>query len=468
MPQPALAGYWPALADLNPGETCEISTTAGPRRLTLIGVQEMTEPDYFIQNNPSHAVVVRADAEIEVDGVRATVTGRPFQLPIVVNGVRVAVQTTRGWSEAEVGSVKNMGKAVRLELLDASLSWGPPDLVFHIDDYRWRSSTYNNTWSALVPFNKLYYHRGEDFGAIPDRLPVVALFAGRIAVSPLADGRPSGSNHVLIVSPDGAAASYGHMNYDRIDPAIVVGAEVKAGQRLGLTGSTWGGKNQQHFDPHVHLGLEDATDGKRDRNNLRPSANLYPMIVDAYFRKYPDPLIAVAGGYRFASAGGVLELDATRSVARPGEEIASCQWLLHDGSRVDGPLATLTYPLPGLYSEELVVRTKSGAESRDFAQVRVYDPLRKTGELGFGWFYHTPVRGIRPGTPVLFWSRLETQNTAPVYIDFGDGTPPQIIREETTHAYSHAGRYTASLRSLGWADEPLTVKMNVVVEAAIP
>jgi hypothetical protein len=35
-----------------------------------------------------------------------------------------------------------------------------------------------------VPYNKLYYHRGEDYGAIPDRLDVVAPFEGTVIATP--------------------------------------------------------------------------------------------------------------------------------------------------------------------------------------------------------------------------------------------------------------------------------------------
>ena len=50
-------------------------------------------------------------------------------------------------------------------------------------------AVYNNTWSGLVPFNLLYYHRGEDYGAIPDLLEVVSSIDGKIVSTPVPEGR---------------------------------------------------------------------------------------------------------------------------------------------------------------------------------------------------------------------------------------------------------------------------------------
>jgi len=73
------------------------------------------------------------------------------------------------------------------------------------------------------------------------------------------------------------------------------------------------------------------------------------------------------------------------------------------------------------------------------------------------------VRGACPGAQVLFWNRLYN-TTGPVEIDFGDGSSPVRMGQEVTHAYGKAGTYTAALRSLGPADEPVEVRMRVVIE----
>jgi hypothetical protein len=122
---------------------------------------------------------------------------------------------------------------------------------------------------------------------------------------------------------------------------------------------------------------------------------------------------------------------------------------------------TVQYDRPGLYTEALQVTGPGGATDRDFVQVRVYGDGRGR-EIAYGWAYHFPVRGIRPGTPVLFWNRLMHAQT-PVTIDFGDGTPPEPVGRETTHAYRAAGRYVVTFSALGPRQEPVAVKLEVVV-----
>ena len=123
----------------------------------------------------------------------------------------------------------------------------------------------------------------------------------------------------------------------------------------------------------------------------------------------------------------------------------------------------MQYDRPGLYAEELIVTTQSGGEDRDYAHVRVYDPAGD-GAVGCGFFYHTPVRGLRPGTPVLFWNRLQQNIAPPVTIDFGDGTPAQPVERECTHTFHAAGIYTCTLSARGLSGETVTLKMRVVID----
>jgi hypothetical protein len=106
-------------------------------------------------------------------------------MPITVHGLRLYVGTILERAEnAEIADLKDVRGQVRLTACAAGEPWGPATLVFSLRNYRWRSAAYNNTWSALVPYNKLYYHWGEDYGAIPDRLDVVAPFEGTVIATP--------------------------------------------------------------------------------------------------------------------------------------------------------------------------------------------------------------------------------------------------------------------------------------------
>jgi len=80
-----------------------------------------------------------------------------------------------------------------------------------------------------VPYNRLNYHRGEDFGVIPGRLPVLAMQGGTVVESPLPGG-DGGSNSLDLETAYGMRIRYAHMDIEAIDPALVVGAEVQAGR----------------------------------------------------------------------------------------------------------------------------------------------------------------------------------------------------------------------------------------------
>jgi murein DD-endopeptidase MepM/ murein hydrolase activator NlpD len=451
---------WPFRFDLDIGESYLLPDPgAGNHQIKLLGVKEYEWADYYT-HNPARATYSRAEISVEVDGNPVLLIHRPYQLPTVVNGVRIYVEATLNWANrCEIESLPDLNKAVRFSALPAGAAWGPEDLVFPIAGYRWRSAVYNNTWSALVPYNLLYYHRGEDYGAIPDRLDVVAVRAGEVVFSPVST--PQSSNLLTIQSADGRAVSYCHMNIESIRPDLVPGKGVAAGEMLAKTGETWDGRRCQDWDPHLHVEFEDRQNAESSGRERLYSP--YPFLVQAYLRTYPDPVVAVAGGYAYALPGEKIRLDGSQSLARPGEQISEVQWRLSDGRTVHSAAVEMEYDRPGLYAEELIVTTEAGGEDRDFAHVRVYDPTGE-GAVGCGFFYHTPVRDLHPGTPVLFWNRLQQNIAPPVMIDFGDGTPPQQVERECTHTFHETGIYTCTLSARGLSGETNTLKMRVVID----
>ncbi|MHC1769275.1 MAG: ADP-ribosylglycohydrolase family protein [Verrucomicrobiia bacterium] len=446
----------PVVFELDLGQTQQIQVRgpAGPveRRIRLLDVRAFYWPNYHIPDLPQRRVFRSAEVDVEVSGTRATLHARPFEMPQMVNGLRLYIETTRGWAtEPQLDPMPEVRRAVRFSCVAAGTSWGPSELRFPIGQYRWRANTYGNTWLALVPYNKHYYHRGEDFGAIPDQLEVLASLGGVITRSPLPTGDQE-SNGLQIRCPFGLELGYFHMNLETVLPYHTNGAAVRTGDLLGRTGMTWAGRKSQHNDPHLHWGVSVRG---------APVAS-YPFVAEAYLRDYADPLLAVAGGYHYAIPGETVELDASRSLARPGRRIVRYQWRLHDGRDVEGPRASVKADHPGLFSEELRLLADDGSEDRDYAQLRVWN-TNPGAAFAAGWFYHWPVRGARPGTPVLFWNRL-FGTTGPVEIDFGDDSNSVRIGQEITHAYAKAGIYTAALRSRGPADEPVEVRMRVVID----
>ena len=447
-------GAMPKVFDLEVGKPLAIQVGEGGLQTTLklLAVREQFWPDRFIPNLPEGRTFRSAEVDLEVGQSKITLFARPFELPRLVAGLRLYVESTLMWGTSpQLDPLTNLTAAVRLSCVLEGESWGPETLRFPVRNYRLRANTYANTWAALVPYNKLYYHRGEDFGAIPDRLEVVASLGGVITHSPLPNGDGE-SNHLGIRTPEGFGLDYYHMNLESLISERTMGSEVAAGDLLGKTGMTWSGRKSQQADPHLHWGLHSD----------QGAVASYPFAIEAYLRDYPDSLVAVAGGYHYAVPGESVLLDGSRTVFRKERSLKRAWWILHDGSRVEGLQANMPATSAGCYSEELRVVADDGSEDRDYAQLRVWSSTN-SASVATGWFYHFPLRGIHPGTPVLFWNRL-SNTTSAVEIDFGDGTGRSPIEAEATHAYAKPGLYTTALRSRGPRGEPITVQMRVVVD----
>jgi murein DD-endopeptidase MepM/ murein hydrolase activator NlpD len=407
-------------------------------------------PDFWCRENDAHEIFESAGVSVAVDGVSFTLPARPYQYPVEVNGLRLLVETTQPWAlKASYEAMNDVARAVRFSAVAAGEAWGPETIRFPILGYRWRSSTYNNTWLQIVPYNHLYYHRGEDYGAIPDRLDVVAPLDGTVTASPLPDG-DGASNSLAIRHADGMEVRFAHMNVEHLAAAAAKGGRVGAGTVLGRTGCTWSGSKSQHSDPHLHVGF------RFKNSKISP----FPFLAEAYFRDYPDALMPNAGGYLFTTPGRPVRLDASRSLARPGRRVAAYCWQLQDGRRVAAPVAETIYDRPGLYSERLTVTADDGSEDIDFLQVRVFDPARGR-DMARGWVHMHPGRGLAPGRPALFWNRLQSVEDA--LIDFGDGTPPERFGESAEHAYARPGLHVATVTGRGPGGEPVAVQLRVIV-----
>ncbi len=450
-----LPGY-PVVFELNPGETFTVSREVGGKTVShsvkLVSATLYREPNLWFEGEVPPENYARAEVVVEVDGKRTMLMHCPYQMPVSFNGLRLYVETTREWAEnAQIADLKDVQRLVRLSACADGESWGPASVVFPIRQYRWRSAAYNNTWSSLVPFNKLYYHRGEDYGAIPDKLDVVAPINGTITVSPLPAGDGK-SNAIFIGNSQGITFRISHMNTETIQAAYPAGTKVEAGTVLAKTGMTWDGRKSQTHDPHCHVELMHG----------ETKLASFPYLMEAYLRAYPDSVLAIAGGYQFTTTGRKVLLDGNRSLTRDGQGIGNYTWKLHDGREVQDVRTRLTYHKPGLYTEELRVTGANGAVDRDFVQVRVYEPGRGK-DIAYGWAYSYPLRDVKPGTSVLFWNRL-VNTKSPVTIDFGDGSARQHIDQETSHVYHKPGRYVVVFSATGPRQEPVTLKLEVVVE----
>ena len=445
----AAPARWPTTVDVDPGETV-IVTRGGTAHTFRILADAQGQPaiTYETMPFPTTAVDKRvnyaARVRLAVDGQEVELIARPFQYPVTAAGLRLYLDGTREWLGTDDVYPLRLPKRIRLRFTAAGESWGPAGLRFPVGEYRWHATTYNNTWLGVVPqdVSTTYYHKGEDFGAVPDLLPVLAPEAGVAST----DG-----TGVQTLSSDGTLFWAAHMNAANI--AVAAGQQVAAGQVLGLTGN----RGNSNADPHVHY---DISWGDEEVGS-------FPFAADAYLRDYPDAGIVVAGGYQFLFAGETLALDGRRSLARPGRTITGYRWILHDGTVVDGPSAVLTAPTAGFYAEELRVFFDDGREERGFTQVRVFNS-GSAGQLPLvGFLYQYPLRGIKPGEEMTIRHHPFASECYSRTIDFGDGSPVQTVsgpQPTIAHRYAAPGLYTVTVRAN--SPVPQVLKTSVLVEGS--
>lgn len=440
----------PQIVDLIVGESREIKLVNGKTKtLKLISFHEETEPYFESANHAFVDAVVRAEVTVSVDGVRQTLTGGPFRMPQQVNGLWVLVNVTRGW----LGGIEpdRLAKDVRLEVKDAALPFYEANrFVFPIRNYRWRAMNYQHTYLGVVVNQaRLYYHRGEDMGMIPDREETLAMTEGEVTHVP----GPSGdgdSNDFLFDDTARLAFYYAHMNAPNILPELQPGSHLRQGDMLGLTGNTWQGKPVE--DPHLHVEVHSrSTDAYH---------HSFPIFVAAYRHDFPEELLPIAGGWRHIREGETLKLDGSLSLAGVGRRIVSFDWTFTDGTKAQGVRVTRPYTHAGTYSERLRVTDDRGRSGIDFVEVFVltHDQRRSPP---YAWINYYPIRSIRPGTPVQFLTRFSHMRD--VTIDFGDGTKIPW-REVTAHRYQKPGTYVVEVRGQDDGAGPGVFHVRVIVD----
>ncbi len=440
----------PVLLELNCGESAPVKLANGAERtVRLLDYRECTEPYYESANKRTAQAVASADVTVDVDGVTKKITGGPFRMPVAVNGISLLVACTRGWT----GGIEpdTLAKDVRLEASDASRPWYSGEcFAFPVRNYRWHAMNYQHTYLALaVNQPRLYYHRGEDFGMIPDLERALAITDAAVVKVPGLDG--DGDSNIIVLDTDaGMRFLYAHLNAPHIRRELRPGSRLACGEPLGLTGNTWAG----HLvtDPHLHVDAKEERTGRY--------VNTFPLITAAYRTSFPDEPMPIAGGWRHVHAGGSITLDGSLSQAAEGSRLIGFDWKFADGSEAHGCSFTRRYDELGAYSEQLTITDDRGRKDCDFVEVFVLSPVQKTPPP-YAWINYYPVRGIRPGTEVRFLTRYA--NLRNLSIDYGDGVR-QPWAESTTHSYERRGQYVVTIRGESAGAGPGLFHVRVIVE----
>ncbi len=471
--------------DLSIGECVKVNLPGGHSyKVTLL---EVNEP-----RCKARGVIRSPYITIDVDGEKIKLPVAEYNMPKIVDQMRIACSVTRGIAEA----VKKYKDVYALEKDARIRCWplyghlfGPTPIVYPVRQKWFASMTQMPNERCYVdacelplvkPDSYIYYHYGMDIGGHDRAVPIVAARSGYVVVrgeqkiveyDETIAGAPQ---YDRVVVRDEAGWYYTYSHLDMIDPTIKLGGYVKAGDPIGVLGKegTSGGWAHLHFSmvsmqPSGRYGQVDG----------------YPFLVEAYFHERPGSLLACARPHLVGVVGEPLTFDGSRSLC-DGSEIVSYQWRFHDGNVVDDVKAVKIYSKEGMYSEMLTVKDGRGQTSVDFCVVQILpvdaDPSRTPPTMQLTYY---PTDNLSPGQPIAFKVRtffggekFEVNRAGEEEWDFGDGTkavtcsgaPPRgtLCTEtdfaERWHAYRKPGRYIVTVRRIG--KNGLTAIAQVSVE----
>lgn len=414
----------------------------------LIGVEPYFEP--FYQSGAWFNIFWKARVDVEVNGIKASLWCKPYQLPVNVAGLNLSVDLVKG-VEGGLYSCQ-LAKDIRFSARDAKLPWITEKYCFPIVGYKWRCSNYAHTWNGFVSVNSqakmIYYHRGEDFGAVPDRLMFTAMDDSVMERVPGESGDQD-SNHIITKDKD-YQYCYSHANAPFPADEFYKGRELKKGEAVKLTGNTWNGRPVR--DPHLHISIGDHS-GTEQMNTFFP-------LLYAYKNSYPDELLVTAEGFRFCKEGDTITLDASAAEEINGNKELDYVWELSDGTKRTGMRVSVCYPQPGTYTEKVIVSDRTGRRGVDHVIVSVFST--QGSERPFCWLNVYPMRAIKVMDDVEFLVGFYNMDEA--VIDFGDGaTEKTSDGQRHFHSYSVPRYYTISVIGAG-PGGPGIFKLEILVE----
>ena len=470
--------------DLAIGESADVTLSDGvARRMTLEAVHEPV--------CKARGVIRAPSITLGVDGEHANVPAALYNMPQLVNGVRVACSVTRGVAEAvaRYKDIYALDKDARIRCWDPDGPlFGPTPLVYPARQ-RWFASLtqmanercFTNACEAplIKPDEYVYYHFGLDIGGHDRAVPVVAAAGGQVVVRGDEklhghDGTGGDARYDRVVIRDDRGWFYLYSHLDMIALTIELGGRVAPGDPVGFLGK----EGSSGGWSHLHFGLA----------SLQPSGRYgqvegYPFLVEAYLHECPGALLACARPHRVSTVREPIELDGRRSIC-DGAEIASWRWTLHDGESVDNARATKVYPAEGTYSEMLAVTDTRGQTAIDFCTVQILpqdaDPAKTPPVIHLTYY---PTDDTHAGQPLAFKARTfwgagcDANKGGEELWDFGDGThattcsgrPGRGTACETTdfaerwHVYDSPGRYIVTVRRTGTNGLSATAQVQVEV-----
>jgi len=439
------------LAELNTGESQDIRLHNGKMvNLKLLQMDEIRDS----MRDAVREVKVR----ISVDNEELTLTAATYNLPVSTGKVRIDCPAVKNYYTNSGSDPWKLLKDARFRLWPKDSPFIQPGTFVYPVKQKWFANmtqsgnepTYVD-WGETPSNRSIYYHSGHDIGGAEGLDEIISATDGLVLSSrgKLLAGYDSipvyvNPDAVNILDSRGWLVEYAHL--DTIDPAVIPGATVKMGQKIGLMGKQGSSGGWVHL--HFQMAYKHPVSGKWAIEEA------YPYVWEAYVNEYHPAIIAVARPHHFIRTGQEVTLDGSKSKSFSGN-IVSYEWTFTDGTKASGAIQKRIYTVPGEYSEILKVTDSNGNTAYDFAvvQVRLKEDLNKTIPV-MQAAYH-PTLNIKAGEPVTFLVRTFNTAVDNELWDFGDGSPkvttkcetvirPHHIKTkfaETVHTYTQAGNY---------------------------
>lgn len=444
------AGQAPVtVVDLDAGTTERVELANGTTAtVKLLSASETRDK---IRNAVRSAAV-----DVEVNGVRATLTCGNYRLPIAVGGVQADCSVTRAYYDNSSADHWHLTKLARLRLWPGGSPFLAPGSMVYPLRQRWFATptqmanepTYVDGGEGFER-RRVYYHSGLDIGGAEGLTEVVSATDG-VAVGvgrAIPDEHKAGTfgpryDAVYVLDSRGWYHCYLHLQ--SIDPALKPGGPVKMGQPIGVLGK----EGDSGGWSHLHYEIR----GRQPSGDFG-TVEGYAFLWEAYVREYSPDVIAVARPHHLALAGEKVVLDGSRSRSSGGR-IARYEWTFTDGGTARGARVERTYSKPGNYSEILKVTDSQGRVAWDFAIVDIVDPAHPDQRPPAIHAAYWPTMNIQPAQAVTFKVRTFGTTDGEEVWDFGDGTAKATTKSDgnvralakdgyaaTTHAFARPGDY---------------------------
>ena len=466
---------------MNVGESCKVRLCDGTSAAVKLLDLKETRDDL-------RQAVREARVTVEVNGRRATLTAANYRLPIDVGGVQIDCAVTRGCVRADQNPWA-LERDARLRLWPAGSPWIRPGTFAYPVPQRWFASDtqmanepcYVNACD-LPAAKSVYYHWGLDIGGAEALVDVTAatdgvvISAGEETIKPADFPPPVKPRHDVVYLRDGRGWYYRYSHLSSIDLALKPGARIHLGQKIGVLGKEGasGGWSHLHFEV---VGLQPS-----GRFGVLEG---YALLWQACHAQRLTLLQAVARPHRIAWTGDNVLLNGRLSWSAKGpKHIAGYQWLLSDGSKLDGPTVTCRYARGGEYSEILKVTDADGRVDYDFAVVVVFDrghPDQLPPAIHAAYW---PTFDLKAGDEVTFkvrsfcigrsegcerWnfgdgSRTVESRSRPVEPSPGGGESQQLAKDGyavTKHRYAKPGHYLVSVSRVNKRGETATARLHI-------